>query len=363
MIPYSRQTIDLFDISSVNNALKGDFLTTGPKVQEFEQAVCDYTGAEYGVAVSSGTAALHCALFAIGIKSGDEVIVPAITFVATANAVLYCGGVPIFADVDQATLLISLESVKQRITEKTKAIIAVDYAGQPCDYDGLYIICKQHKLKLIADACHSIGAESQGRKVGTLADLTVFSFHPVKAITTGEGGMVVTNSLIYSARMRRFRNHGIITEPGQRVSYQYEMVELGFNYRITDIQAALGISQLKKLNMFLSLRNEIAELYDNELKVIRLHVSAGVYHAYHLYVIKMSNRDELYQDLKAAGINSNVHYLPVYKHPFYERKFGVKDGLCTNAEKVYKEILSLPIWPGLGVSDVQRICEIVNRRG
>ena len=250
MLPYGRQSVNDTDISAVIEVLNSDFLTTGSKIGEFESAVCKFTGAKNAVAVNSGTAALHAAMFALKIENGDEVIIPPITFAATANCVLYQGGTPIFADVDAGTLLIDPAKVDALITPRTKAVIAVDYAGQPCDYEQLRAICDKHGLALVADACHSIGATYQERNVGTLADLTCLSFHPVKHITTGEGGMTLTDNVKLADRMRRFRNHNISADSRQREeagSWYYEIVDLGYNYRITDFQCALGMSQLSKL--------------------------------------------------------------------------------------------------------------------
>ena len=284
-IPYGRQQIDEDDIQAVVKVLRSDWLTTGPKVSEFEQAVADFVGAKYAVAVNSGTAALHAAMYAIGIGPGDEVILPPMTFAATANAVVFQGGTPVFADVDPDTLLIDPNEVEDKITPRTKAIVAVDYAGQPCDYDALRAIAERNGLFLVADACHALGAEYKGKKVGTLADLTVFSFHPVKHITTGEGGMVTTYDPEFAERMRMFRNHGITRNPSKFLNanspmpsapcsnlhapcdmpFYYEMHDLGYNYRITDLQCALGLSQLKKLPNFLERRREIATCYDKAL--------------------------------------------------------------------------------------------------
>ena len=271
MIPYSRQDITNEEIQAVVETLRSDFLTTGPKVAEFEKAFANFVGAKESVVVSSGTAALHCTMYAIGIEPGDEVILPPMTFSATANAVVFQGGIPIFADVDPDTLLIDPNEVGEKKSSKTKAIIAVDYAGHPCDYDALKTIAAKHDLFLVADACHSLGAEYKGRKVGSLADLTVFSFHPVKHITTGEGGMITTDAPEFADRMRLFRNHGITRDPSKFLnlqsppSFYYEMADLGYNYRITDFQCALGISQLHKLPKFLERRREIAALYDEAL--------------------------------------------------------------------------------------------------
>jgi perosamine synthetase len=383
-IPYGRQQIDEDDIQAVVDVLRSDWLTTGPKVGEFEQAV-------------AGT--------------GDEVIVPPMTFAATANAVVFQGGTPVFADVDPCTLLIDPNEVEAKITPKTKAIIAVDYAGQPCDYDALRTIAAKHDLILVADACHSLGAEYKGRKVGSLADMTVFSFHPVKHITTGEGGMITTENEEYAEKMRLFRTHGITRNPSKFVRangkpqnsmlhapcampFYYEMQDLGYNYRITDIQCALGVSQLKKLPKFLERRREIAALYDEALADIPgiepLGLSADVLpaaqsvkrdtlsamrhvpcamrssHSYHLYVVKIDfktlgiDRAMLFTSLQEKGIDVNVHYIPVYLHPFYRDKFKTKPGLCPNAEAAYEQIISLPMFPGMTDSDIEAVVEVIS---
>jgi len=368
MIPYGRQTIDEDDIKAVNDVLRSDWLTTGPKVEQFEQAVTDYVGAKYAVAVSSGTAALHAAMYAIGIKPGNEVILPPITFAATANCVVYQGGTPVFADVDSNTLLLDPAKVEEKITEKTKAIIGVDYAGQPCDWDTLREIADKYKLKLVADGCHALGAEYKGRKVGSLADMTIFSFHPVKHITTGEGGMITTDDPELAGRMRIFRTHGITTDAHQREeqgSWFYEMVDLGYNYRMTDFQCALGISQLKKLPKFLERRRKIATLYDEAfadiIGIIPIAVSPDVLHAFHLYVVRIDSnilgidRTTLFTKLREKGIGVNVHYIPVHLHPFYMEKFHTCPGLCPIAESAYEQIISIPMFPGMTDEDVEQV--------
>lgn len=369
-IPYGRQWIKDDDIKAVIDVLKSDWLTTGPSVDAFEKAIVGLTGAEYGAAVSSGTAALHTAMYATGIGAGDEVIVPTITFAATANAVVFQGATPVFCDVDADTLLIDPSLIEAKINSKTKAIIAVDYAGQPCDYDALHEIADRNKLVLIADACHSIGALYKSRKVGTLANLTVFSFHPVKHITTGEGGMVVTNNPEYSKRMKMFRNHGITLDHRQRAkkdTWFYEMVDLGYNYRITDFQCALGISQLKKLPAWINRRQEIASRYNqafNSTSTIKLlAVNSNVSHVYHLYVIKLCDieRDKVFSSLRTAGIGANVHYIPVHLHPFYRKQFGTKQGLCPVAEASYKQILSLPMFPAMTDEEVDIVISAVKK--
>lgn len=360
MIPYGKQLVEQDDIQAVIEVLRSDWLTTGPKVTEFEKLAAEYVEAKYAVAVSNGTAALHCAMYAAGVSPGDEVIAPPMTFAATTNAVIYQGGTPVFADVDPKTLLLDPVKVEEKISKRTKAIIAVDYTGHPCNYDALKRIADRHGIFIVADACHSLGAEYKGKKVGSLADITVFSFHPVKHITTGEGGMIVTNDRTLANRIRQFRNHGIDSDYRQRErqgSWYYQLADLGYNYRLSDIQCALGISQLKKLPAFLKRRREIAGYYDKcllEMKSIRpLSVSNEVTHAYHLYVVRIDlkylgkQRDTLFQQLREKEIGVNVHYIPVHLHPYYRRKFGTGRGLCPIAEAAYKEIISLPIFPAL----------------
>jgi perosamine synthetase len=357
MIPYGRQFIDEDDIGAVVEILQSDWLTTGPGVEEFEQAFAEFVHAKEAVAVSSGTAALHAAMFALNIAAGDEVIVPAMTFAATANCVVYQGARPVFVDVDPGTLVISPQQVEAAITSRTKAVIAVDYAGHPADYDRLRAITERHGIALVADACHSPGGSYKGRPVGSLADLNAFSFHPVKHIATGEGGMVTTENPQLAERMRRFRNHGITTDHRQREnqdSWFYEMVDLGYNYRITDLQCALGLSQLKKLPLFLRQRRKIARAYDDAFGKIAqikpLAVKADVAHAYHLYVIRLQSagldidRNGMFQALRQKGIGVNVHYIPVHLHPFYRKQFGTRPGLCPVAEEAYEQILSIPMF-------------------
>lgn len=365
-IPYGRQTIDDDDIAAVVDVLRSDWLTTGPAVERFEADVCAYTGARHGVAVSNGTAALHAAMFALNIGPGDEVIVSPMTFAASANCILYQGGTPVFADVDTATLLVDPAAVEAAITPRTKAIIAVDYAGQPCDWDALRAIADRHHLALVADGCHALGASFRGRRVGTLADITVFSFHPVKHITTGEGGMAVTSDAQLAARMRAFRGHGITTTASQREksgAWFYEMTELGYNYRITDFQCALGSSQLKKLDAWIDKRNELAQAYAAALEgqdsIRPLKCREDVRHAYHLYVVRTPERDGLFRHLRANGVGANVHYVPVHLHPYYRNVVGTREGLCPVAEAAYREILTLPIWPGMTEDNIQTIMRAI----
>lgn len=338
MIPYGRQNICDDDIQAVVDVLKSDFLTTGPLVEQFEKAICKRAGCNYGVAVSSGTAALHASMFALGIGPGDEVIVPAITFAATANCVLYQGGTPVFCDVDPDTLLIDISKIGRLITPRTKAIIAVDYAGQSCDYITLRKIADTYGLFLVSDACHSM-------RVSFLPDATCFSFHPVKHITTGEGGMVVTEIKSIAEKIYQFRSHGM---------KEGDMKVLGYNYRMTDIQSALGMSQLKKLDGWIEERRRIAQRYDAELKV--KHLKTVLWHSYHLYVVKVPNRDELRKKLYEKGIGTQIHYRPVYYHSFYA---GYQVN-CPEAEKAYMEILSLPMFPKLEEEEQDMIIEVVN---
>jgi perosamine synthetase len=372
LLPYGHQTIDESDIGAVVDVLRSDWLTTGPKVREFERAFAAFTGAGEAVALSSGTAALHATMHVLDISAGDEVIVPSLTFAASANCVVYRGGTPVFADVDPRTLLIDPNDVEAKLTANTRAIIAVDFAGQPCDYDALANIAARHGLALVADACHSLGARYQGRPVGTLADLNVFSLHPVKAMTTGEGGVVTCASFETAHALRRFRNHGITSDHFQREqigSWLYEMVELGYNYRLSDIQCALGLSQLGKLPGWIARRRAIARRYDDAFAelpgVLPLGVSSSIDHGYHLYVVQLddrfltADRGRIFSALRAEGIGVNVHYLPVHLHPYYRETFRTRPGLCPNAEAAYERIVSLPIFPAMRDADVDDVIEAV----
>ena len=366
--------MDDTDVKAVVEVLRSEWLTTGPLVDAFEQAIADFVGTRYAVAVSSGTAALHASLHAVEIGPGDEVIVPPITFVATANAVVFQGATPVFADVNPNTLLLDPLAVAKKITARTKAIVAVDYGGQPCDYDALRQIAEIHHLALLADSCHALGATWKNRNVGTLGDLSVFSFHPVKHITTAEGGMITTNDSLLAQRMRAFRNHGISADHRQRSemgSWFYEMVDLGYNYRLSDLQCALGISQLRKLPQWLLRRQEIAAHYSRafqEVPEIRpLAVEVGVSHAFHLFVVQLQfgdeqrNRSTVFRSLRAAGIGANVHYIPVHLHPYYRQRFATGPGLCPIAEAAYERILSLPIFPAMSDDDTDYVIETLKK--
>ena len=373
MLPYGKQTIDQCDIDAVVAAVSDRMLTSGPQVEAFENQFATATHSQYAVAVNSGTAALHAALSVLEISENDEVIVPAMTFVATANAVIYCGGRPVFADVNPDTLLIDVNDVEKKITKKTKAIIAMDYAGQPCDYANLRNLANRHGLRLIADACHSLGGTYQDRSVGSLADMTCFSFHPVKQITTCEGGMVTTNNEKAAGYLRQFRCHGIDTTAEMRQannSHQYDMQLLGFNYRLSDLQCALGISQLKKLDSFVNRRQQIAQRYQQNLtdvdfvQLLTQHSDRSSGH--HLMVMKWDveasgcKRDRLYEQLKKNGIGANVHYRPVYQNSYYEDRFGM-DLSCPHADDAYEQILSLPIFPLMTDQQVDLVCDHIKQ--
>lgn len=352
-IPYGRQNINEDDINAVVEVLKSDFLTTGPKIAEFEEKFADYVGAKYAVAVSNGTAALHIACLAAGLKEGDEVITTPITFAASANCALYCGAKPVFADIDSVTYNIDYREIEKHITSRTKAIIPVHYTGQPCDMDEIHKIAEKYNLFVIEDAAHAVGAEYKGRKIGSLSDMTEFSFHPVKHITCGEGGIVTTNNEKLYEKLKLYRTHGITRNTAemsrQDGPWYYEQIDLGFNYRITDFQAALGISQLSRVDLFLKRRREIAARYDEAFKnVPGITIPSqmeGTRSAYHLYVIRVDKkiRHELFEYLRACNIGVNVHYIPVYTFPYY-REHGYMNVKCANAEELYSSIISLPIF-------------------
>jgi len=385
LLPYDRHEIDEDDVAAVARALRSDSLTSGAAVGDFEEAIARAVEADHAVAVSSGTAALHAAMFEIGVGPGDEVIVPPITFAATANAVVYQGGTPVFADVDPDTLLIDPLAAAAKMTPRTRAIIAVDYAGQPCDYAALRAAIADRRspdrrsphrpIVLVADACHTLGArDDRGRAVGAIADLTAFSFHAVKHVTTGEGGAVTTNDASLAERMRTFRNHGITVDHRQRsaqATWRYEIVELGYNYRLTDIQSALGLSQLAKLQARVERRQAIAREYDRAFaaipEVCPLAVRAGISHAYHLYVVRVDtarltcDRATVFAALRREGIGVNVHYIPVHLHPFYRQRFGIGPGLCPVSEAAYESILTLPLFAGMATRDVQDVIEAVTK--
>lgn len=374
LLPYGRQTIEAEDEAAVLAALRSDFLTTGPRVGEFERAFAARHDVPHAVAVATGTAALHAAMHALKIGPGDEVIVPTITFAASANAALYVGATPVFADVDEARLLIDVADVERKITPRTKAIVPVDYAGHPADYDALAALAAKHGVKLIADACHATGARYRGRSVGTLADATCFSFHPVKTITTGEGGLITTRDPAIASAMRRFRHHGIDLDAHareRRGSWVYEMTELGYNYRLTDLQCALGLAQLGRLDRWLARRNELAALYDAAFakvpEVQPLTTAPDVEHGRHLYVIQLRlerlrvDRAAVFAALRAENIGVNVHYLPVYQHRYYRERFGDRTGLCPVAERCYDRMITLPLYPSMTDDDARDVVAAVEK--
>ncbi len=380
-IPYGRQSIDDADIEAVVKVLKSDYLTTGPAVEAFEKKVADYVGAKYAVAVSNGTAALHVACLAAGIGEGDEVVTTPITFAASANCVLYCGGTPVFADIDPDTYNISPEELEKKITSRTKAIIPVHYTGQPCDMDAILEIAHKHNLLVVEDGAHALGAAYKGKKIGSIADMTCFSFHPVKPVTTGEGGMIVTDNEELYRRLVLYRSHGITRDKDMMQQYEeqlqqssdpalqeaadmlrgdvidpggwyYQQLELGYNYRITDISCALGASQMDKLDRFLERRRQIAKKYDEAFadipQIKTPWQQEGCQSGWHLYMIQTMERSrrEVFDGLRQAGIGVNVHYIPVYRHPYYQRN-GYAGVHCLNAEAFYERAISLPIFPGL----------------
>ena len=369
-IPYGRQLLDDDDIEAVVEVLRSDWLTTGPKVDLFEEALAQQAGTKFAVALANGTAALHAAMYAAGVGADDEVVVTPMTFAASANCAVYTGAKPVFADVRGGTLLINPDAVAEQMTDKTSAIVAVDYAGQPCDYEALRRLAEDKGVTLVADACHAIGGSYQGKPVGSLADLSVFSFHPVKHITTGEGGAVTTDDPEMAARLRLFRNHGITTDHRQRSeqgSWFYEMVDLGFNYRITDIQCALGLTQLGKLPAWIERRQQIAARYDEAFAEIDcvdpLVVPPERVHAYHLYVVRLDpglDRQAVFATLRDRGLGVNVHYIPVHLHPFYRERFGTGRGLAPVAEEAYDHMLSLPMFPAMSDEQVERVIATVD---
>ena len=367
-IPYGRQCIDEYDIQAVTDVLRSDYLTTGPKVEEFERKVSEYIGASYAVAVSNGTAALHAACFAAGIGPGDEVITTPLTFAASANCVLYCGGTPVFADIDPYTYNLDPKDVQKKITSRTKAIIPVHLSGQPCDMESIHQIAKEYHLTVIEDGAHALGSEYKGRKIGCLSDMTTFSFHPVKPVTTGEGGMIATDNKALYQRLLLFRSHGITRDPAimKRTdgAWYYEQLLLGYNYRITDIQCALGISQMGKLDRFIKVRRELVQRYDKAFdgcdNIIRPYQMPETRSAWHLYIIQIMHHDrkEIFERLRDKGIGVNVHYIPIYKHPYYQ-KHGYAGIYCENAEKLYQRMLSLPLYPSLSYEEQDYVVQCI----
>ncbi len=374
-LPYGHQWIDDEDIASVVEVLKSDFITQGPKVEEFERKVAEYCGAEYAVAVSSGTAALHAACAVAGISEKDEVITTPITFAASTNAILYCGGRPVFADIKEDTTNIDPEEIQKRLSPKTRAIIPVDFAGHPADLDAINAIAEEKGLIIIEDAAHALGAEYNGKKVGSISNMTILSFHPVKHITTGEGGMILTNNREFYEKLKVFRHHGIV-RGGERLSqnhgaWYYEIGSLGYNFRLTDLQCALGLSQLNKIDGFIQKRREIASRYNEAFAEIDEIVTPtekdNVKAVYHIYVVKLRtemlevSRKEVFEALRAENIGVHVHYIPVHLHPYYRERFGYKRDDYPRAESYYERAITLPIFPKMNSKDVDDVIKAVDK--
>ena len=374
-IGYGHQYIDESDVQAVVEVLKGDFLTCGPKLEEAEKKLCEITGAKHTVLVSNGTAALHAACYAAGIQKGDEVITTPLTFAASANCVLYCGARPVFADINPSTYNIDPQEIEKKISNRTKAIVAVDFTGQAVELDAIKDICKRYDLTLIEDGAHSIGTKYKGVPVGSIADMTTFSFHPVKTVTAGEGGAIMTSNDKFYKKLQLFRAHGITRneewlENVSEGGWYYEQIGLGLNYRMTDIQAALLLSQLNKLPKFAARRKEITARYDQAFSQLpELYVQKELPESdttRHLYVLRLKperltcTRREFYDALYAENTCPQVHYLPVYRHSYYE-KLGYEKGLCPNAEKYYEESMSIPLYYSMTDSDVEDVIHAVNK--
>jgi len=375
MIPYSTQSISAADVKAVERSLRSGWLTQGPALEKFEKAIAKKVGAKFAVAFNSGTAALHAAYFAAGIGKGDEVIVPSLTFAATANAALYLGAKPVFADCDKEYGTMSVAGARKKITKKTKAIVPVDYAGRPADLNEFRALAKKYKLVFIEDAAQSLGATYRGKSVGTQADMTMFSFHPVKSITTGEGGVIVTNNEKYAKAMRMFRSHGIVKDPKMFVrknhgAWYQEMQELGFNYRMPEMCAALGESQLKRLDSFITKRRAAAKRYQKLLSRIPNLILPPVERsceksAWHLYPVRLApkiahKRDEVFAKMREAGIGVQVHHVPVHTHLFYE-KLGYKKGICPITEAFVASEISIPLFPAITQKQQQYIADTLKR--
>lgn len=374
-ISYGHQFIDEKDIEAVVRVLKSDYLTCGPEIEKLERKLCKLTGAKYAVALSNGTAALHGACYAAGIKKGDEVITTPITFVASANCALYCGAVPIFADINEETFNIDPERIAEKVTPKTRAVVAVDYTGQAVELDKIREICHRKGLVLIEDGAHSIGTMYKGIPVGRIADMTTFSFHPVKTVTGGEGGAVLTNDEEYYKRLLLFRTHGITREPGlmnglSSGDWYYQQIDLGYNYRMTDIQAALISSQLDKLPLFKRRRQEIVKRYDEAFDgmqgiILQKEIKESDT-VRHLYILRLdlealnASRKDIFNALKAENIFCNVHYIPVYYFEYYQ-KLGYNKGICPKAERLYEQIITLPLYFSMTDEDVESVISGVKK--
>lgn len=359
---YGFQSLDQTDMDLVCRILQSPFLTCGPAVSQFEQAICDYTSARYCVAVSSATAALHLTMLALGIGPGDEVVTSPITFLASANCVLYVGGSVRFADVESDTANIAIDALRHQITPRTKAIIPVHYAGQSCDMEAIHALAREHGLYVIEDAAHAIGSNYKDTKVGScrFSDMTVFSFHPVKTITTAEGGAITTNDESLYRKLLALRSHGTYKEGQMKDNWEYEMRTLGYNYRLSDIHAALGVSQMKKLESFKRRRREIVDYYDRTLGLPHLTEREYSEACFHLYPILLENRDEFYAGAKAVGLHLQVHYIPVHTQPYYQ-SLGFRPGMYPRAEEYYSKTISLPLYPLLSDSDLEEITTRIKR--
>jgi UDP-4-amino-4,6-dideoxy-N-acetyl-beta-L-altrosamine transaminase len=371
-IPYGRQWIDEDDIKAVEEVLKGDWITTGPKVEEFEHKLASYVGAKHAIAVNSGTSALDIAVACLGIEPGSEVITTPFTFVASSNCLIYNNLKPVFADIEPDSFNINPNEIEKKITSKTKGILYVDYAGQPCKIKELKEIAEKHELYLIEDAAHAIGAEYKGKKVGSFADVTEFSFHPVKHITTGEGGAITTDDDGYAKKLRMLRNHGMDKSAkerfGNKAGYSYDIKILGRNYRITDFQCALGISQLGKLEKFLKQRKEIVKLYNKKLAGIEgielPKESENCRHAWHLYTILLKkglDRDEFFTKMREKNIGVNVHYIPVYRFSYYKERFDINERGYPVTNEVFSRILTLPLFSKMKEEEVDNVVAAVKQ--
>jgi perosamine synthetase len=373
-LPYARQTIEDDDIAAVVETLRSDWLTTGPKVEELERAFAEYVGTEFAVAYSSGTAALHGTTFAAGLGPGDEVVVPAMTFAASAACAVYVGASPVLADVDPETLNLDPTELERRITPRTKAVVVVHYAGVPADMEAIGEIAAAADLTVIEDAAHAAGAVGPTGRCGALGAMGVFSLHPAKQLTAGEGGVVTTDDPGLAERLRRFRNHCMDTSGRQRETagaFAYTIDDLGFNYRLTDIHAALGISQLRKLDRFVERRRELVAAYDGLVggrdDLITPVVPAGSAPSWHLYVVRLrlerlsAGRDEIFRALRAENIGVNVHYIPVHFLDYYARLLGAVPGDFPVAEDAYTRILTLPLFPAMSDEDVETVAGAVDK--
>ncbi len=374
-LPYGKQSISDADIKLVEEVLRSDWITTGPVLRKFENEFAQYTGSKFAVAVSSGTSALHLAMLAAGLKKGHEAITTPFSFAATSNSVIYTGAKPVFSDIEAITYNLDPKKAGELINDRTKAIVPVDYAGHPCAIDEFRDMCEDDDLVFIQDACHSVSAKYKGRRMGGLSDMTCFSFHPVKNMTTGEGGMVTTNNEEYYERLLMLRNHGInkdgVKRFGSDGGWYYEMQELGFNYRMTDIQAALGLGQLRKLEQFHQRRKGVVAVYDKELSGIEgvaiPFVSDDVEHGWHLFTLLFDkdyfsvDRGTIFKALRAENIGVNVHYIPIHHHPYYQDKFGDMRGQYLTTEKIASQILTIPLHHTMSAQDVQDTIEAVKK--